>query len=167
MSSLSQSLLIIDVLLHQYEKEKEKNLSGPEKDLRMVHAIDMGWFVLEKYYALSDDAPVYAAALLLHPSKRAKYINTNWPSSWRENAIAAARKIWQKEYECIAGLETSRSAVDMSFAARQTRDEFDSLMDDMDVTDDTSSSTDDFDAFIHAPPYRITGSPLSWWTKPD
>lgn len=31
----------------------------------MLRAIDMGCFILDKYYHLSDNAPVYAAALLL------------------------------------------------------------------------------------------------------
>jgi hypothetical protein len=38
--------------------------SGLEKDLRMVHSIEMGWFVLDKYYALVESTPVYAAAML-------------------------------------------------------------------------------------------------------
>lgn len=40
----------------------------------MLHCIEMGWFVLDKYYTISGDTLVYAAALLLNPSKRSKYI---------------------------------------------------------------------------------------------
>ncbi|KAH7109693.1 hypothetical protein EDB81DRAFT_598086, partial [Dactylonectria macrodidyma] len=47
-------------------------------------------FVLNKYYTLSDQTPVYAAALLLDPSKRRKYIERNWQESWHAPAIAAA-----------------------------------------------------------------------------
>ena len=31
----------------------------------MVHSIEMGWFILDKYYALVESTPVYAAAMLL------------------------------------------------------------------------------------------------------
>ena len=44
----------------------------------MIHAIEMGWFVLSKYYGLSDATPAYAAAILLHPQKRACYIEKRW-----------------------------------------------------------------------------------------
>ena len=47
----------------------------------MLHAINMGWYVLSKYYGLTDEAPVYAAALLLDPSKRSAYIKKNWTRS--------------------------------------------------------------------------------------
>jgi hypothetical protein len=45
----------------------------------MVHSIEMGWFILNKYYMLIDETPVVAAALLLDPSKRKSYIEQNWP----------------------------------------------------------------------------------------
>lgn len=47
------------------------------EDHIMLQAIDMGWFVLNKYYAMTDNVPVYAAALLLDPSKRQAYIKQN------------------------------------------------------------------------------------------
>lgn len=129
----------------------------------MLHAIDMGWFVLDKYYTLTEDAPVYAAALLFHPSKRAKYINTKWPEEWRSDAILSARTIWQEEYEGGEGLETRSLTRDVPSASVRVRNEFDCLAADMDVTDDTPVSIDDFDVFVNAPPCKISGSPLQWW----
>ena len=40
----------------------------------MVHSIKMGWFILNKYYELTDTIPVYTAAMLLDPSKRTRYL---------------------------------------------------------------------------------------------
>ncbi|RYC77135.1 hypothetical protein BFJ63_vAg19991, partial [Fusarium oxysporum f. sp. narcissi] len=48
----------------------------------MVRAIDMGWSILSKYYRLTDEVPVYAAALLLDPPKRIAYIKQNWPKEF-------------------------------------------------------------------------------------
>ena len=59
----------------------------------MLYCIEMGWFVLNKYYTLSGDTPVYAAALLLNPSKRSKYIECNWDKSWYAPAINGAYRI--------------------------------------------------------------------------
>ncbi|KAH7132699.1 hypothetical protein EDB81DRAFT_659926 [Dactylonectria macrodidyma] len=61
-------------LLTLYQKIYQ---SGEHSDERMVRAIDMGWFILSTYYRLTDQVPVYAAALLLDPRKRIAYIKQN------------------------------------------------------------------------------------------
>ena len=65
----------------------------------MVHAIEMGWFILNKYYALTDTVPAYTMAILLDPRLRAKYITKNWPSEWQQPAIARARVLWLRDYK--------------------------------------------------------------------
>ncbi len=132
----------------------------------MVHCIDMGWFVLNKYYALSDQTPVYAAALILDPSKRRKYIERNWSVSWQAPAIAAAQKIWLDEYKTAAIPESLRVPPDVSSSRRQ-RNELDELLSDIAVTGPVVDDADDFETFVNAPPTRITGSPLEWWLHPD
>ncbi|GKU15578.1 unnamed protein product [Fusarium langsethiae] len=72
--------------------------SDEHSDERMVRAIDMGWFILSKYYRLTDQVPVYAAALLLDPRKRIAYIKQNWPKEWHEDTIASATAFWQNEF---------------------------------------------------------------------
>lgn len=47
----------------------------------MLRAIEMGWFILDKYYNKTDEVPVYAAAILLDPSRRAAYLQKNWPTA--------------------------------------------------------------------------------------
>jgi hypothetical protein len=64
----------------------------------MLHSIEIGWYILDKYYNRTDEVPVYAAALLLDPSKRSAYIRKNWITSWIEPAITRASTIWEKEY---------------------------------------------------------------------
>ncbi|EXL67438.1 hypothetical protein FOPG_16436 [Fusarium oxysporum f. sp. conglutinans race 2 54008] len=63
-ASLSQSLTLMDAIITFFEDEKVLYKSSPEKGLRMVHSIEMGWFILDKYYALVESTPVYAAAML-------------------------------------------------------------------------------------------------------
>lgn len=49
----------------------------------MIRAIDMGWYVLDKYYNKTGEAPVYAAAILLDLRKRAAYLyRTGQKSGW-------------------------------------------------------------------------------------
>ncbi|KAG6997076.1 putative AC9 transposase [Fusarium oxysporum f. sp. conglutinans] len=77
-ATLSQNLMIMDILLRHYEQKKELYEAEETHDPLMLHSIDMGWFVLDKYYALSGESPIYATALLLDPSKRARYLEINW-----------------------------------------------------------------------------------------
>lgn len=78
-SSICQSLTLMDALLCHYKRAKIQFSQLESRDPRMLRAIEMGWFVLNKYYTMTEDVPVYAAVLLLDPSKRLKYIKQNWP----------------------------------------------------------------------------------------
>ncbi|KAI8401800.1 hypothetical protein FOFC_18669 [Fusarium oxysporum] len=89
-ASLSQSLTLMDAIITFFEDEKVLYKSSPEKGLRMVHSIEMGWFILDKYYALVESTPVYAAAMLLDLSKRKHYLLQNWPEEWHQKTIDAA-----------------------------------------------------------------------------
>ncbi|KNB19379.1 hypothetical protein FOXG_22546 [Fusarium oxysporum f. sp. lycopersici 4287] len=95
-ATLSQNLMIMDILLCHYEQKKELYEAEETHDPLMLHSIDMGWFVLDKYYALSGESPIYATALLLDPSKRARYLDINWKGDWAEAAIRDALSIWRK-----------------------------------------------------------------------
>ncbi|WKT54434.1 hypothetical protein QSH57_005018 [Fusarium oxysporum f. sp. vasinfectum] len=142
-STLSQSLSIMDVLLRQYEKYKELYSSKENHDPYIVHYIDMGWFVLNKDYTLSDQAPVYAAALLLDSSKRRKYIDRNWQESWHAPAIAAAQKIWLDEYNAAPIPESLRVPLDVPSSSGRQRNELDELLSDIAVTGPILDDADD------------------------
>ncbi|EMT73512.1 hypothetical protein FOC4_g10000547, partial [Fusarium odoratissimum] len=88
-ASLCSTLRMMDGLLSHFEKAKAS---------LMLHSIDMGWFVLNKYYTMFDEAPVYVAALLLDPRCRKAYLDKNWKSAWINPAIVGARQIWEGEY---------------------------------------------------------------------
>jgi hypothetical protein len=127
----------------------------------------MGWFMLDKYYTMTEDAPVYAAALLLDPSKRMKYIERHWPEPWHDNAISGARAIWEEEYKTHSESGPIEVAGEMSTSHKRQRNEWDSLLEEMEVTEDMGNSVDDFEDFIKAPPIKISGSPLQWWCHRD
>ncbi|KAI1559097.1 hypothetical protein PtrEW4_011862, partial [Pyrenophora tritici-repentis] len=78
------------ILLKKFEDEKKRYSSRPKKDLRMVRAINIGWFVLNKYYSRADEVPAYGAAILLDPSSRRAYLDTFWEKAWVDSAIKSA-----------------------------------------------------------------------------
>lgn len=146
----------------------QEHYSSPEAlDQRILHAIEMGWFILDKYYTMTDDAPVYAAALLLDPSKRMKYMERHWPESRHEGALSGARMIWEDEYKTHHMPGHMEATEAESPLRKRQANEWDSLLEEMEVTEDLSDSVDDFESFIHAAPIRISGSPLEWWCHKD
>ena len=73
----------------------------------------MGWFVLNKYYILTDETPAYTAALLLDPSKRLKYIQHNWDIGWIDSVVEKTRMFWEENYKNVGPVGgTSLSAKD-------------------------------------------------------
>lgn len=127
----------------------------------MVHCIDMGWFVLDKYYSMSDESPIYATALLLDPSKRARYLEAHWKEEWVAIAIKRACTIWEEEYKMAPSLGRSQPLG----SPQEQRDEFDRLVYEMTVAEDITANGDDFENFIQNTPIKIEGSPLAWWCQ--
>jgi hAT family C-terminal dimerisation region len=174
MSSISQSLRIMDALLLHCENAKKLYSAPGTRNERMLYAIDMDWFVLNKYYTLSDDSPVYAAAVLLDPTKRAAYIKKNWPLEWHEASISAAREIWEKEYNRDIEPQQSQDPIDVAISANEDddnedEDEFELLLKSMDVQPDNiiPANGDSFDAFIYASTTALDKgcTPLQWWCR--
>jgi hypothetical protein len=66
-------------------------------------AYQNAWEKLRKYYKLTDDAhPIFAAAILMHPSHRKHYFNHHWTGEeeqWRELMVTNVKKVWEQEYK--------------------------------------------------------------------
>jgi hypothetical protein len=163
-SSVSQSLFLMDALLFHYESAKVQHSQPGSMDTRIHHAIEMGWFVLDKYYTMTEDVPVYAAALLLDPSKRLAYIQQNWPRDWHEAAIAGARDIWMTEYQ---GLTSSKEPERRPAPLPSKKDgQLSFLFRSIEVKQKAiSTDSDNLDSFINALPLEIDCTPLEWWSR--
>ncbi|KAJ3454169.1 hypothetical protein MRS44_018063 [Fusarium solani] len=173
-ASLSQSLTLMDAILTFFEDQKALYKSGPEKDLRMVHSIEMGWFILDKYYALVESTPVYAAAMLLDPSKRKHYLFQNWPEEWHQKTIDAAYSIWQKEYAHLPheSLPATAADIDTSHPSSKKRveNELDRLKRRLRVQPTSQEDEDTFMAFIEDKTIDLDAlkiTPLQWWLVPE
>ncbi|RKK06436.1 hypothetical protein BFJ65_g18633 [Fusarium oxysporum f. sp. cepae] len=137
------------------------------RDPLMLHSIDMGWFVLDKYYALSGESPIYATALLLDPSKRARYLKVHWKEEWAATAIRDGRTIWEEEYKMAPALGPAQALSEASRSQQGQPNELDRLLNEIMVAEDITRDVDDFENFIHAQPIKIEGSPLVWWCQRD
>ncbi|KAG7403519.1 hypothetical protein Forpi1262_v009534 [Fusarium oxysporum f. sp. raphani] len=142
----------------------------------MVHYIEMGWFILDKYYALVESKSVCAAAMLLDPSKRKRYLLQNWPEKWHQQTIYAAYSIWQREYAhlpheslpapaAVADIDTCHPS-----SRKRVENELDRLKRRLRVQPTLQEDEDTFMAFIEDKPIDIDAlkiTPLQWWLVPE
>ncbi|KAJ0125960.1 C2H2 type master regulator of conidiophore development brlA [Fusarium oxysporum f. sp. albedinis] len=171
MSSISQSLELLDLLLGHCEKWKAHYSQPSNRDDRIIHSIDMCWFILDKYYTKTEDVPVYAAALLLDPSKRKSYIEECWPEEWHEGALAAARSLWKEEYNDDIEILLSEQSLAVPALLKRKKDTMLSKMR-LELRNKTMARArgkDDFDSFISEAPIALAEgtTPLQWWCSED
>jgi hypothetical protein len=133
----------------------------------MVRSIDMGWFVLDKYYTMTDNVPVYAAAILLDPSRRGAYLKKNWPAEWYEPAIEAANTLWLNEFKDDASSIKSTTPEPMPPPPRQRGAVLDQIRKQMAVLAEDISSGDNLKAFADGSVLQIDCSPLDSWCQSE
>jgi hypothetical protein len=101
----------------------------------------VAWLKFEKYYQLTEQAPVYVAGILLHSALRKSYLSEQWKRNpaWVSNAVKAVRQIWSIEYRSYQVPESQQENV-------QELDEFDRWRK---VYSLASEVKDEFDRFIY------------------
>jgi len=100
-TTLDEVLQSMDFLINHVKNKQEEHAA----DQNLSASLLTMWFAFNKYYQLTDKTPAYAAALLLNLTCRRQYFDDYWQYLERrlegtiEQAIDAARKLWQKEYK--------------------------------------------------------------------
>lgn len=118
------------------------------------------WYVFDKYYKLSDESPAYAAALILHPSRREAYIQKNWPKSWQKKVFNSVKKLREDDYKGLTTIDSTPSLVPDA-----QPDEYD-LAQELDVRG-TVSSVNEYEAYTSQTPIVIECSPLTRWLRDE
>ena len=148
----------IDFLIKHYGDSERKFTSKAA----LLGAVNTSWIAFNKYYELSDDVPVHAAAVLLHPGYRKAYMDKVWKKRWIKPGIERAKKLFETRYRRLATESfisdaAERNEVRTAWDIHRTR-----LLQSL-----TSQSQDEFTAFVNATPTKIAGSPIEWWSQPD
>jgi hypothetical protein len=157
--SLDDMQLSMEFLIQHYKEMKEKFYNNPHISARLMSS----WFKFDKYYQLSDDTPVYAAAVLLHPSLRKKVLSDNWAhqAQYIDPAVEAARDMWLEHFKSSAPISKSPEIESQNSFKRWKAQKF------------GSSITEEFDSFIevllpyyisYKANYMIGSSTLYWRT---
>lgn len=154
LDSIEKTLYTMDILVKHFEKQKNKHVNNPE----FQNAILMAWYAFDKYYLLTDQVPAYAAALLLHPSRRRRYIDANWKKSWIKSVLPELHQLWEEKY---ANLDLSETTTSTSHRTYEP-DEYELIERDLDVVGHTA---DIWESFIEASPTEISTTALEWWCE--
>ena len=54
----------------------------------------------------TDMSPLYAAALILNPTRRMRYIEVNWPKKWSKPTLVKVKKLQERYREEVVPLPT-------------------------------------------------------------
>ncbi|KAM0724076.1 hypothetical protein Q7P37_000256 [Cladosporium fusiforme] len=140
----------IDFLIKHYEDSERKFTSKKA----LLAAINTSWIAFNKYYELSDDVSVHAAAVLLHPRYRKAYMDKVWKKHWIKPGIERAKKLFETRYRQRA-TESSVSDAAERIEARTAWDIHRTRL----LQSLTSQSQDEFTAFVNATLLRLQGVP--------
>ncbi|KAL5610632.1 hypothetical protein FOBRF1_006749 [Fusarium oxysporum] len=89
-------LLTMEWLLKHLEEFKAQHELDEEPHLRIGY--NLGWMKLDRYYTLTEDSPVYLAALIPHPAFRWSTVESQWGDhpDWLVRGKAAVQELWEE-----------------------------------------------------------------------
>ncbi|KAF4615867.1 hypothetical protein G7Y89_g15246 [Cudoniella acicularis] len=100
---LDKLLPSMGFILAPFEAAKRKYINDPDTSI-LKTMVNLGLAKMEKYYRMTDDTPVYAAALLFNPTRKFQYIDKFWKESWKQPAKDA--ELW------LVALDTPEHVLD-------------------------------------------------------
>jgi len=122
--------------------------------------VQQSWDTFDKYYSKSDNSPFYAAAIILHPSRRTQYIRHNWKKEWQRPAFQNVKRLWEiyRESSVVNPVRIPSYEADLS----RDLDDYDLFARDLNKFK-RPASQNEYEDYIGEKPIEISGSPLSWW----
>lgn len=154
-ATIDRVLFTMDILVQHFKK----SLATFRLNTFFSPRVQRSWAAFDKYYLKTEDSPYYAAAIILHPSRRTGYLKHNWDKKWVRPAIQAVKILWDhfKNRDFIPSL------------APPVEEPTEDLDDDYDIFARNLAnfprphSKDDFEEYTSEHAIPIDKSALSWW----
>ncbi|KAJ6436675.1 hypothetical protein O9K51_10794 [Purpureocillium lavendulum] len=89
-ATIDRVLFMMDILVQHFKTSLEKY----ESDVFFGPRILRSRLAFDKYYLKTEDSPYYAAAMILHPSRRIGYLKHSWDKRWVRPAVQAVKQLW-------------------------------------------------------------------------
>lgn len=157
-ATIDHVVFTMDILVRYFEKA----LSNHADDKEFSSRIQKGWEAFDKYYSKTDDCPLYAAALILHPSRRTKYIRANWKAKWQKPVLKKVKELWEFYRERSPSLI---SLYERKPSQDQDLDVFDQIAQDLGKYA-WPTNQDEYEDYSNGEPYDIGKiSALEWWCQ--
>lgn len=120
----------------------------------------MCWYAFDKWFLATEETPVYAAAVLLHPSRRLRYLQQHWPSRWYFDAERQARDLWKAEYQSKDIDATCEEESGSAYSVEEPTE-----LELYERTAFLAPEGDEFDRFISQPQSAVSDA-IAWWLEP-
>jgi hypothetical protein len=126
--------------------------------------VNLAWKKLDQYYQVTDQSPVYVAAVALHPAYTWRWVRSKWKGrpDWITHSQHAVRQFWLKHYAQI-DVEMGEGGDDRPNAT---------MWMDADITSEEeeanleSSETDEYAKWCFEGRVPDVYHPLEFWSKP-
>jgi len=150
-STLDLVLPCMDFILGHFEDAKNKYTDDPI----FAPMLNSGWAKLVKYYRASDRTPAYIAALILHPSRKWRWVERHWKQEWIAPAKAMMKDFWEDRYK-PATLSNTPPA-----SSLKPQNEFLQWLED----DDNPELQDEYLAYCAEPQVPGVKQGYTWWLE--
>jgi hypothetical protein len=127
-------------------------------------AVNNAWAKLDEYYNLTNDSPVYVAALVLHPGHKWKYINERWDrDDWKESAKDAFKSFYERYWQ-NREVEADSQPVKEERPGSREYDEFQAWMTPHGYYTSQDAAVNDYESYLITPPMKISNL-ITWWRE--
>lgn len=156
-ATIDRVLFTMDILVQHFKR----NFDTFKSHSFLSPRIQKSWEVFDKYYLKTEDSPYYAAAIILHPSRRVKYLKQNWEKKWIRPATQAVKRLWDT-FKTQGFTISTRTSTPSTTSTSEPDDEYDILARGLQVP--LPPPTDDeYDEYISEPVVPYDKSALTWW----
>ena len=91
----------MDASLKHFKQKKEIYFKIKIKNKKMLHSIEMNWYLLNKYYQKIDKILIYVTILFFNFQKQTTYFKQNWPNNWYYFSLERTNNIFNNYYKHI------------------------------------------------------------------
>jgi hAT family C-terminal dimerisation region len=158
-STLDLSLPCSDYILSLFERLKTQYKDDPT----FASMFNSGWAKMDKYYKLTDKTPAYVAAMVLHPSRKWKWIEKHWKSDWVPEAKERMLKFWETSYKpSSTSITLSSPQITSDSSTKPPNDFLEWLKDD----DEEDPTADEYARYVTQPQVMGIKQGYKWWLEP-
>ena len=158
-ATLDRQLFTMDIL----GKHMENSLAQNRKNKDITSRIQQAVKKFEDYYRKTDNSPLYAAALILHPKRRMKYAKIWWKKEFQRTMLPLVEKLWTTYRDLLFPTIVSYETPVLVEPKELT--EFDRLANEFNDRITRPSSQDEYEDYCNEAPYEIQISPIEWWAQ--